>query len=117
MNIIDTRDLAEEMQELTDRQESEDTEDALDEDESERLEILTALFAELEDTAATYGATLIPEYDFTEYAEELAEELGLIPENASWPATYIDWEAAADALSQDYSTITFDGTDYYYQLH
>jgi hypothetical protein len=44
---------------------------------------------------------------------ELAEDIGAIDRNASWPATYIDWEAAADSLKADYSSIDFNGEDYW----
>lgn len=37
-----------------------------------------------------------------EFAEELADQLGLIPENNSWPNSYIDWERAARDLMMDY---------------
>jgi len=30
-----------------------------------------------------------------------------------WPFSYIDWEAAADALRQDYLMVDFDGVNYW----
>lgn len=33
-----------------------------------------------------------------DYAENLAEELGAIPDDLSWPLTHIDWEGAAREL-------------------
>lgn len=62
-----------------------------------------------------HGTTLIDVDDFEEYAEELAEDIGAIDRNASWPAYHIDWEAAAKDLSQDYSVCTYEGIDYYYR--
>jgi len=41
---------------------------------------------------------------FEEYAEEFAEECGLINADAQWPHTCIDWEHAARELSYDYVT-------------
>jgi hypothetical protein len=37
----------------------------------------------------------------------------MIPDNLSWPLTCIDWERAARELAYDYSSVSFDGTDYY----
>lgn len=60
-----------------------------------------------------YGEVLIRDSYFEDYARELAEEVGAIDKNAPWPATYIDWEAAAAALQQDYTDIEFDGVTYW----
>lgn len=62
-----------------------------------------------------YGATLIREDSFEDYARELAEDIGAIDRDASWPLSYIDWTAAADALKMDYSTVEIDGDDWYYR--
>lgn len=61
----------------------------------------------------SYEPTLIPEDDFEDYARELAEDIGDMPREQSWPASYIDWEAAADALKMDYTTVEYDGTTHY----
>lgn len=37
-----------------------------------------------------------------EFAENLAEELGMVPSDAAWPNNYIDWERAARDLMMDY---------------
>jgi antirestriction protein len=60
-----------------------------------------------------HGETMIPENDFEDYARQLADELGLIPDENRWPCTYIDWEQAAKELAMDYATITYQGEDYY----
>ena len=59
------------------------------------------------------GAFLIEESDFENHAMEVAEEIGAIPSEYSWPASHIDWEAATTALQQDYSSVSFLGYDYY----
>ena len=61
-----------------------------------------------------HGATLIPEDDFTEYARELAEDIGT-DSNAPWPLNCIDWDFAAKELKQDYSSVEFEGTTYLYR--
>lgn len=59
-----------------------------------------------------YGAALIRDDYFEDYARQLAEELDLIKGDANWPYNCIDWERAADELKMDYTTIDFDGVDY-----
>lgn len=44
------------------------------------------------------------EWDSREdFAQELAEDIGAIPDDAAWPNSYIDWERAARDLFMDYS--------------
>jgi antirestriction protein len=62
-----------------------------------------------------YPVTLIRESDFEDYARELAEDIGAISRDAQWPLSFIDWEAAANALRIDYSDIEIDGTTYVYR--
>jgi len=57
----------------------------------------------------SHGETLISEDSFTEYARELAEDIGAIDRNAAWPLRHIDWDAAADELKTDYMEITLFG--------
>lgn len=38
-----------------------------------------------------------------EFAQEMADSLGLIDNDAAWPANCIDWEQAARELMYDYS--------------
>jgi len=60
-----------------------------------------------------HGETMIAVDDFPEYAEELAGDIGAIDRNANWPLNHIDWDAAADELSQNYTVVTYEGEDYY----
>jgi hypothetical protein len=60
------------------------------------------------------GATLIRDSYFETYAEQLAEDLGVISSEASeWPLNHIDWEAAAEDLRIDYMSFEFDGVTYW----
>lgn len=59
-----------------------------------------------------YGEIMIREDYFTDYAQELAEHIGAIDANSSWPLSYIDWDAAAEALKQDYKDVEWDGSPY-----
>lgn len=60
-----------------------------------------------------FGMMFIRESYFRTYAESFAEDIGAIQSNASWPNNYIDWEAAAAALAQDYEEYTFKGETYF----
>ena len=37
-----------------------------------------------------------------DFAYQLADDLGLVPEGNNWPSSYIDWSAAARDLMMDY---------------
>lgn len=125
-DIIDSRDIIERISELEDMLEDcvvddgnvtviyEDGETDMT-DEHEELQILKALAEEAEGYAADwpYGETLINESHFTEYAQQLAEDIGTIDTDAlTWPACHIDWDAAAEALKMDYTEVDFDGTTF-----
>jgi len=109
-NIIDSRDVIERIAEL----EALENDDDVDL-QSIELAALKALAVEGTDYAPDwqYGETLIRDTHFRYYAEELAEDIGAINSNASWPLTYIDWDAAAEALKVDYTEVDFDGVSYW----
>lgn len=48
-----------------------------------------------------------------DYAQELAEETGAVPDNAAWPCTCIDWDKAARELQHDYGSVEIDGITYW----
>ncbi len=108
-DLIDSREVAERIAYL------EIDEEDNDEGDQEELDALRALAEEAEGYAEdwNYGVTLIRESYFTEYAQDLAEDIGAIDPNASWPMNHIDWEAAADALKEDYTQVDLDGIAYY----
>jgi antirestriction protein len=141
METIDTRDLQERLEELeaerdefvlnatTEREDEDGTstseltqweEEARAQweqenpDDDEELQELESLREEI-GSEWRDGVQLIPERDFTEYAQELAEELGEITDNTQWPYTCIDWEWAARELRHDYSSIEYKGEDYLYR--
>ena len=119
--MIDLRDLADEWREL---------EDALTEGEDydeQRMGAIRDLARELcfdaddpecitpddlERWANDYEPTLIPEGEFEDYARQLAEDIGAIPEGLQWPVNCIDWGRAARELRYDYTLVTFDGDEY-----
>lgn len=84
-------------------------------EEKEELKALEDVENQIGMSAFLHGETLIPERDFKEYARELAEDIGAIPDNAKWPCTCIDWEQAAEELKQDYSSLEYEGKTYYFR--
>lgn len=78
-------------------------------DEENELTELESLESDISDFM--HGETMIPESDFEEYARELAEDMGTM-EGSEWPCTCIDWKQAAEELAMDYTSVTYQGTDY-----
>ena len=118
-DLFDTRELQERIDYLAgvanDHEASEEHENTecihCDEDTAAELSTAYLLAEELQHYAEDYqyGETVVADYYFVQFAQELAEDIGAIDPNASWPLSYIDWDAAADALKQDYSAIDFEG--------
>jgi hypothetical protein len=82
-------------------------------DEAHELAALEALQSQCNYGDWRHGESLIRDDYFEEYAEELASDIGAIDRNANWPMNHIDWKAAAAELTQDYTLVSFDGTDYW----
>lgn len=111
--IIDSRDILWHISDLSDDLENAETDDEREQIESD-LAPLLALAEEgesLEDWE--YGAQLIRDDYFTDYAQQFAEDIGAIDSEARWPAYCIDWERAARELQMDYTPVEFDGVTYW----
>lgn len=80
------------------------------------LETLTELKRQYVDyfgeSSWEFGAQFVRDSYFQDYAQELAEDCGMIPEGLQWPVNCIDWEQAARDLEMDYTEIDFDGVAY-----
>ncbi len=89
----------------------------LDEDEKDEYDQLKTIENDCEGYAPDwqYGTTFISDGAFVDYAEEVAQDIGAIDSDFGWPLGYIDWEAAADALKMDYTSVTIDGEDWWYR--
>jgi len=109
----------EEADELSDEEAAELAElragDELDDDQAEELRMLRELAEEASGYAEDWphGETLIRDSYFEEYAEQLADDLGAISREATWPLNHIDWKAAADELKIDYTSVDFGGVTYW----
>lgn len=107
-DVFDSRDVIERISELEDQEQR-------DEEETAELAILQAFADEAEGYAADwqYGEGFIRDSYFKEYAQELADDIGAVDSDAAWPNSYIDWDAAADALQMDYTSIELDGVTFW----
>jgi hypothetical protein len=138
MNVLDSRDLIEKREELKEKifnnflayfPQYEDMTDSyddilMDEEEiqdwkegwSEEINHIEEIDS-IEDEIGSdfdYGITLIDENDMEEYVKDLLEDLGYIPKDfPSW--IEIDWSSTADNVKQDYSEVTYQGTEYLYR--
>lgn len=124
--IIDSRDIIEVYEEI--QQEIIDKQEEIDELRAkdcalneEDLDELKALQEEIQPYADLinegqhvpdweYGATLILDSEFEDYAYDLAHDCYKIHDY--WPYTCIDWEQAARELEMDYSSIEFGEETY-----
>jgi hypothetical protein len=79
-------------------------------DESSELKALKALESEAEGYCDwIHGANLIRDNYFVTYAQESTEDIaGEIP---SW--VVVDWEATAEGMQIDYTSVEFDGVTYW----
>jgi len=86
-------------------------------DQSDKANELKALQALADEASGspdwTYGEALIRDSYFKRYAQELADDIGAVPDNLSWPCMCIDWEQAARELQMDYMSVDFDGITYW----
>lgn len=121
-DVIDSRDAIERIAELRearpttlpDRPTNDDEWSDWTEDDEDELNKLLALEEEASGCADwQYGEALIADHYFMEYAQDLAEDIGAINKDAAWPACHIDWDAAADALKADYTSVEYGSTTYW----
>lgn len=109
--VLDSRDLQKQIDVLT-KQRAEygiDWERAHPYDADE-LEQLLNVRAEVEKYSSEwkYGAFLIQSKYFTEYCEQMVEDVGDLPSNIP-SYIVIDWDATAENLKEDYMEVDFAG--------
>ncbi len=118
-DVIDSRDVVSAIDHLESILPEREEGDESDDEHADERALLAALVELREDYSGSEGfddgATLIRESHFREYAEQLADDIGAIDRNATWPLTCIDWDKAADELKADYTTSEVDGTTFYYR--
>jgi antirestriction protein len=120
-DMIDVRDVIARVEELREERESAETVGEWEAStECGELAQLEELLSDLEGMGGDeqwegvwYPVTLIRDSYFEDYAQELADDIGAVPDNATWPNNCIDWERAARELQQDYTSVEFDGDTYW----
>lgn len=113
-SYLDTRDLNDEIDELEalrDRAAEEGDPFSAYPDECKRYQALIALRDDI-GSEWRHGVALIPESEFEDYAQQLAEDCYEIPDTF---APYIDWSRWADDVRSDYSCVEFDDETYYFR--
>lgn len=113
-DVLDSRDIIARIDELLERKDDEEQTYPLNEEEAAELAALVALAEEAEGYADDWrhGATLIRETYFTDYTEELLQDIGDLPKNLPGYVV-IDWEATARNIQVDYTSVEFDGVTYW----
>ena len=126
-DLIDVRDIIERIETLEALREpgpvdlgSEEDNEADQDSLFAELASLEALMAELCGNGGDeqwrgdwYPITMIRDSYFRDYAQELAEDIGAINAQATWPNNCIDWDQAARELRMDYTSVDFDGVTYW----
>ena len=117
-DVIDVRDVIARFEELEKQSLEEQEEDGT----TQEFALLSSLLDDLRGNGGDeewkgdwYPLILVREGYFEDFAREEAESLGLIQDDAKWPANCIDWEQAADELKVNYTTVEFGDTTYYYR--
>ncbi len=92
--------------------------DAENPDDSEELTQLEILLGQLRGIGCNhqwgddgYPDSIIADHYFTEYARNLAHDLGAVSQDAAW--IVIDWKETANGLKADYKAVDFDGAEYW----
>lgn len=83
--------------------------------DADELKSLVELREEFDSTTWKDGITFVKDSYFEEFAEDEADQLGLIENVNQWPYNCIDWSKASDQLQIDYSSVEFDGETYWYR--
>lgn len=115
-DILDIRDIIERVEALEDEQPLKDDEDLAELDRlKELLGDLAGYGGDEQWQGDWYPITLVRDSHFTDYARELAEDIGAVNTDASWPNDCIDWKRASRELQTDYSSVEYDGITYWYR--
>jgi hypothetical protein len=111
-DVIDSRDIVERIEYLEGIEEDKEIDDC----ELEELNSLREFAKEGEDNAEDweYGAFFIRDGYFTEYAQELCEDIGDLPkELPDYIKWNINWDGVADSLKNDYTYVNFGDETYW----
>ena len=79
-------------------------------DDFDHIEEIDELEDEISDFS--FGETLIPEDDFTEYCKDTAEFLYYLKDVPDFIKNNINWDGVASDLEVDYSSVTYQGESF-----
>jgi len=116
MDVIDTRDLQNRLEEIEYDLESLDLSPTDRAELEQELLVLKAVKEEVDGYAGDSfedGVQLIAEEDFPTYIQELLEDCGDVPK-LPWYVE-VNWEATANHLRVDYTEVEFEGTTYLFR--
>lgn len=114
-DVIDSRDIIARIEELESIEGIEESiANLIESDEATELVALRDLASQGESYSDwEHGAALIRDSHFKTYAMDLADDIGAVPNDATWPCTCIDWDKATRELQMDYTSIEFDDVTYW----
>ena len=121
-DMIDVRDIIERFEHVEDAlSDDAETSEGFDEDDKAEAATLKAILDELCGAGGDeqwrgdwYPITLIRDSYFTDAMEVLVKDIGDLPKDLP-SYLEIDWEATADNLRADYTSIDIDGTEYWFR--
>jgi len=124
-DLLDTRDLMARFDELESERDDLETDEAKgqwdDSDDGKEFADLEELLEELRGNGGDeqwkgswYPVTLIADSYFVEAMEELVKDIGDMPSEIPGYMV-IDWDATAENLRADYSSVEYQGTTYWYR--
>lgn len=118
-DMIDVRDMIARYEQL---EAATNDDQALPVEEIEERDRLKAALADLKGGGGDeqwrgdwYPVGLVEESYFEKFAQQEAEDCGLLDDSAKWPATCIDWAEAARQLKQDYQSFEYGSYTYWYR--
>lgn len=118
MDVIDTRDLQDRLDEITNDLEL--NQEVLSPEEVRELEVERDEILALKEEVDGYsgdtfedGVQLIGEESFTEHVQDLLRDTGEVPD-LPWYVE-VDWDATANHLRVDYTEVDFQGTTYLFR--
>lgn len=83
--------------------------------ESETLEDLQKFKDAVNSAEWKYGITFINEYHWENFVHDLVEETTDLNRLPSYITDNINWDGVAEDIAVDYTTVTFDGEEFYFR--
>jgi hypothetical protein len=114
-DVIDSRDVIARIEELHDIATDESADQNDRNHANNELQVLQSLQDEAEGYAPDWkhGCALIRYSHWVEYVQELLEDIGDLPIRNLPHYIEIDWERTAKNIKVDYTSVDFDGVEYF----